>query len=559
MQQHSDPQYGGNGKLKNIFTAVMRAGKYNFIGASRTVPSGLKMEAWRRLWRGYPDYRIVEYLQFGWPVNHDRETPLVPTAGNHPSADNCDADVEHYITIKLGKGALAGPFAGPPGRNLHTSPLMTKPKRDSKFRRVIMDLSWPKGAAVNDGIDTQTYIDGPATITLPTTEYMAERVVSVGRGAYMFKSELTRGYCQLRVDPSDWPLLGFTHNGRVFMDICPPIGLRTSAMFMQRTTQAVCFIHARRGYLSRAYLDDFGGAEAAREHASGALHTLQDIMSELGLEEATHKVCQPSQQMVWLGIAFDTLAMTMTIPPTKMEEVMDTLRRWAGKTRATQRETQSLLGVLQFVASVSPPVRVYTNRMLQDLREMPTRGSTSLSLRFKRDIDFFVRLLPAYNGVRILDKACVECQDHLELDACLTGCGATTGDQYYSEVFPQFVQQTEHSIAHLELLNVIVATKTWQEQWAGKRILVSCDNMNACLAIQTRRTRDVYMQACIQELFAVTTTKDNEMRAEHCPGKDLVRADALSRLHTGGKFRDFVNNDKVLQGAGPQRVLPPHF
>ena len=105
---------------------------------------------------------------------------------------------------------------------------------------------------------------------------MADRVTSLGRGAYIYKSDISRGYRQLRVDPSDWPLLGFTHNGRVFMDICPPFGLRTSAMFMQRTTQAVCFIHARRGYLSRAYLEDFDGTEAAREHASRALQTLQD-------------------------------------------------------------------------------------------------------------------------------------------------------------------------------------------------------------------------------------------------------------------------------------------
>ena len=64
VQQHSDPQQGGNGHLRDVFTAVMRAGKYNFAGARRTIPSGLKTEAWRRLLRGYPDYHIVDYLQF---------------------------------------------------------------------------------------------------------------------------------------------------------------------------------------------------------------------------------------------------------------------------------------------------------------------------------------------------------------------------------------------------------------------------------------------------------------------------------------------------------------
>ena len=38
-----------------------------------------------------------------------------------------------------------GPYRDPPIQGLHTSPLMTKPKKDSDNRRVIMDLSWPAG------------------------------------------------------------------------------------------------------------------------------------------------------------------------------------------------------------------------------------------------------------------------------------------------------------------------------------------------------------------------------------------------------------------------------
>ena len=43
--------------------------------------------------------------------------------------------------------------------------------------------------------------------------------------------------------------------------------------------------------------------------------------------------------------------------------------------RGKTREKESLLGCLQFVDSLSPPVRVFTNRALQNLRELPTRGT----------------------------------------------------------------------------------------------------------------------------------------------------------------------------------------
>ena len=65
-----------------------------------------------------------------------------------------------------------------------------------------------------------------------------------------------------------------------------------------------------------------------------------------------------------------------------------------------------------------------------------------------------------------MDKSRVPCQDRLELDACLTGCWAFTGDSFYAEEFPVEVQQVGHSIAHLELLNVVVAVKVLEQTMA---------------------------------------------------------------------------------------------
>ena len=203
----------------------------------------------------------------------------------------------------------------------------------------------------------------------------------------------------------------------------------------------------------------FGGAEGTRERAQAALDTLQHIMGQLGLVEATKKVFRPAQTMVWLGILFDSNDMTMRIPDNKMGEIREVLEEWADRQRATQRDMQQLLGLLQLVASVSPPARIFTNRMLENLREAPRRGTESLFLGFKQDLQFFRELWPAYNGVRIIIKDHVQCQDLLELEACTTGCGAYNGTKFYSEQFPETIIQEQHPIAHLELLNIVVAAK----------------------------------------------------------------------------------------------------
>ena len=545
--------------LKDIFHRVTATGHYNYQESRIRVPSGLSIAAWRRYLHDYPDQGLVDFLEFGWPINFDRRSPLQPNYNNHPSGVRYGADIDFYIDTEIGFEALAGPFEGPPVTYFHASPLMTRPKKDSIRRRVIMDLSWPNGFAVNDGIDPSVYIDGPAHITLPTAEYMVARLLELGPNAYMYKTDLARGYRQLRVDPWDWPLLGFHYNGKFYMDLCPPFGLKSSAMCMQRTSEAICFIHGKLGFYSRPYLDDFGGAEQSEEKAREALSTLQGVMHELGVNEAKHKVCQPATKMVWLGIEYDSQAMTMKIPDDKMEEVVTIVGQWADRQRATQREIQSLFGLLQFVASVSPPARIFTNRILADLREAPKRGSESLSLGFKKDLKFFSDLIPDYNGVRIIRKLPVQCQEQLELDSCLTGCGAYTGEQWYAEEYPQEVLQVDHCIAHLELLNVVVAIKVWGRQWSGTRVCVYCDNTNACIAIQTGRSRDPFMQRCARELFLLSARHDVEIWAFHRPGAQMQRADALSRAHLGDHYRQWIADDPQLQRARRVRVPRAHF
>ena len=547
-----------NRVLRTIFDVVAQDGRFNHEGPRVPLPSAMNIGQWRTLLQGYSDFRVVDYLEFGWPIGIDREAALLSYHKNHPSADTHPRDVGHYIATELGHGALLGPFAGPPAIGCHYSPLMTRLKRGSLFRRVIIDLSWPKGFSVNDGISRTEYIDGPLTISLPTPDDMERAVVGVGRGAYMYKTDLSRGYRQLRVDPLDWPFLSFRHLDAHFMDICPPFGLRSSAMAMQRVSQAIIYLHSKRGYASKAYIDDFGGAEGSQSVADKALKALQGIMDTLGVVQAEAKICLPSQRMVWLGILFDTIEMSMSIPAEKMGDIMACLRDWEARARATRKQMQSLLGLLNFVASVAPPVRLFTNRMLDALREAPPSGSTSLSHQFKKDVQFFVDLLPMFNGTRIMGKAIVPYQHQVELDACLTGCGAVAGNEFYAARFPPEVCDEEHSIAHLEMLNVVVAVKMWRKRWSGWAVQVYCDNLNSVYVLQTGRSRDFFMRACAREVFLYTAACDIELQICHRPGVNMIWADALSREHTHQKYATFVAQDSHLQAA-TRRSVPLEF
>ena len=541
--------------LKKIFDMVAITNTPNYRAARIPLPSALNIRNWRADLVGYFDYNIVEFLEYGWPIGIDREATLQSTFENHASARSNPSDVTHYIATELGHKALLGPFRGPPTNACHFSPLMTRPKKGSVFRRVIIDLSWPQGRSVNDGISRTEYVDGPMTISLPTTDDMERAVVRAGKGSFLYKTDLSRGYRQLRVDPLDWPVLSFQHEYQCFMDICPPFGLRSSAMAMQRVSQAIVHLHGRRGFASKAYIDDFGGVESAEQRAAAALRALQGVMARLGVVQAEAKICLPSQRMVWLGIRFDTCEMSMAIPAEKLCEIMACLREWEGRLRATRKDMQSLLGLLNFVASVAPPARLFTNRMLDALREAPQYGATSLSLQFKQDVRFFVELLPIFNGRKIIGKQIIPYQHQVELDACLTGCGAVAGDQFYATPFPDSVTREEHTIAHLEMLNIVVAIKVWQGAWTGWTVQIYCDNLNSVQVLQSGKSRDRFMRKCAREVFLYTAAYDIDIQVCHRPGLQMIWADALSREHTDDKYAAWIRNDPHLSSA--TRVTVP--
>ena len=160
--------------------------------------------------------------------------------------------------------------------------------------------------------------------------------------------------------------------------------------------------------------------------------------------------------------------------------------------------------------------------------------------------------------MRILAKDDITYQDSLELDACLTGCGACTGAQYYARPFPRDVLLARHTIAHLELLNVVVALKVWRTQWAGSRVRVWSDNMNACCAVQSGRSRDPFIQDCVREIFLYTAAFDIELYLLHKAGAELTRADALSRAHTAQCYRDWIAADSVL-GRAVEVAVPDEY
>ena len=305
-----------------------------------------------------------------------------------------------------------------------------------------------------------------------------------------------------------------------------------------------CALHLAYGYFSKAYIDDFGAADLGLDNAYSGYSTLRSVLYTVGLDIAEQKSCPPAHVMDWLGIEVNSIDMTLKITELKLTEVCEVVKSWETRVTATKKQVQSLVGVLNFVAGVSPPTRIYSNRILNFLREMPNDTSVLVSEELRKDVGFFSELIPHYNGISVIDKSLVSVYDQLEVDACLTGCGGLCGNFYYSRPFPDFITVQNHQIAHLELLNLVVAFRLWSSNWAGRKLQVYTDNMNSCMALQTGRPGDRFMQSCLRSIFLITAAQDVEILVCHRPGVQLECADALPRAHSSS------HHCKMLETSG---------
>ena len=160
---------------------------------------------------------------------------------NHKSADLHIDQVKNYIKKELSYEAMIGPFDDLPP-SFHISPLMTRDKQDSNKKRTIMDLSWPKGASVNNGVRKDLYLGTSYTLHYSSIDNITAALRRLDLGAKICKIDISRAFRHLRVDPADIDLLGLQVDNRQYIDVSMLFGYRNGSLFFQGCSDAIRYI-----------------------------------------------------------------------------------------------------------------------------------------------------------------------------------------------------------------------------------------------------------------------------------------------------------------------------
>ena len=162
--------------------------------------------------------------------------------------------VRVYLSEELKQGTILGPFAPEevPEVKINWFGIILKSHQPGKWR-LIVDLSYPEGKSVNDGISSDL-----CSLQYTRVDQVVCKLLQLGPGALMAKLDIKSAYRIVPAHPQDHFLLGMKWEDRIFVDRALPFGLRSAPKIFNALADALEWIVKDLGVQHLwHYLDDY--------------------------------------------------------------------------------------------------------------------------------------------------------------------------------------------------------------------------------------------------------------------------------------------------------------
>ena len=282
---------------------------------------------WEGLLRQHPDQALAAYVvsglsngfHIGYQYSSSRRLSL---SANMLSAARNPRPVEQYLATELAAGRIAGPFLRSEVPLVQVSRFGVIPKKNGEWR-LILDLSSPPHRSVNDRINPQL-----CSVQYPTVDQAITHILGLRPGAMLAKVDIAHAFRNIPVHPEDRHLLGMSWDGKVYLDLTLPFGLRSSPKIFTAVADALEWTFLKQGVSwSTHYIDDFltmgqPDTTECRDNLELILRTCE----WLGVPLKREKIEGPSAVLTFLGIALDTEHREIRLPEQKLEELKALIR-----------------------------------------------------------------------------------------------------------------------------------------------------------------------------------------------------------------------------------------
>ena len=347
--------------------------------------------------------KIIRDVREGANLGCEGEVREASGARNAPSAYSDGEKVTDAIADWIVKGFAFGPVSKrdlPPDAKL--SGIMTKTKPSGAVR-IILNLSAPKGRAVNEGIDNLQF---PAVMS-STTKWV-NALWTAGKGCWISKVDWSDAYKHCAVRHQDLPLQWFTWLDKYFCELCLIFGCVSSAGIFDRIAKLVLFIVKQRSGMPSSlvcqHLDDCCAAGPA---SSTLIHHFDaefyEVAKQLGIKLAPRddpeKSFAPSTSGVVFGLFYDTVTWTWAVPQDKLIRLLLLLQEVIDAEEVIQKKIASLTGKILHILPLVPGGRFNIYHLLLANNESKSDNwLVAISPALKRQLWFWLSMLRVCSG-----------------------------------------------------------------------------------------------------------------------------------------------------------------
>ena len=136
---------------------------------------------------------------------------------------------------------------------------------------------------------------------LPSAADFCDLIRQAGRGCCLYAIDVPRAYHQLPLDLADWPLICFCFEGRLYIDVSLPFGLRWAASHCQDVTNIVSRELRGRSLSLFNSIDDFGSVASSWSTADSQFFPTPKSLGQARSSGSSIATSLPHPPRSWCG------------------------------------------------------------------------------------------------------------------------------------------------------------------------------------------------------------------------------------------------------------------
>ena len=364
--------------------------------------------------------------------------------------------------------------------------------------------------------------------------------------AYFVKLDISSCFLSFPLHPDDYKFFVVQAGGDFWQFVRLVFGLKNAPYVATLLLDVVSSALDDAGIEHTRYLDDFLIVGTTAQKAWESARVAVTIIKPFGLALAPDKIEGPLQRIEFLGIVLDSVAQTLSISAERHAELVTLLKDFATRRWSSLKRVQSLLGKLNFAATVLPGARPFMRRIIDTIAGR-TSGRVRLDDSFQSDVRYWLAHVSAWNG-RASWRRSEEDPFVFASDASVSGFAygletARSGVEFPPPLQPGAVrcglwsasngdaarQHTSSAIQWGEFFGPLAAAVEYGAWLADAHVVFVIDNEADVAIINRLRTREPRLCALLRSLCDVALSHNFSFAAVHRSGVDNVLMDWASR------------------------------